>query len=154
MKSFDLAGDRTLILTVSELNQQARDCLENNFGRIEVEGEISDLLKHRSGHWYFTLKDEQSQLRCAMFKFQNKMVQFQPEDGQQVQLKGKLSLYAPRGNYQFIVERMQPAGSGQLQQAFDALKTQLAQQGWFDADNKQALPSPVSYTHLTLPTKA
>ena len=141
MKSLDLAGDQTPILTVSELNQQARDCLENNFGRIEVEGEISDLLQHRSGHWYFTLKDEQSQLRCAMFKFQNKTVRFQPEDGQQVQLKGKLSLYAPRGNYQFIVERMQPAGSGQLQQAFDALKIRLAQQGWFDTDNKQALPS-------------
>ena len=141
MKSFDLAGNQTPILTVSELNQQARDCLENNFARIEVEGEISDLLQHRSGHWYFTLKDEQSQLRCAMFKFQNKTVRFQPEDGQQVQLKGKLSLYAPRGNYQFIVERMQPAGSGQLQQAFDALKIRLAQQGWFDTDNKQALPS-------------
>ena len=141
MKSFDLAGDQTPILTVSELNQQARDCLENNFARIEVQGEISDLLKHRSGHWYFTLKDEQSQLRCAMFKFQNKTVRFQPEDGQQVQLKGKLSLYAPRGNYQFIIERMQPAGSGQLQKAFDALKIRLAQQGWFDTDNKQALPS-------------
>ncbi|MAV75464.1 MAG: exodeoxyribonuclease VII large subunit [Cellvibrionales bacterium] len=141
MKSFDLTGNPTPILTVSELNQQARDCLENNFARIEVEGEISDLLQHRSGHWYFTLKDKQSQLRCAMFKFQNKTVRFQPEDGQQVQLKGKLSLYAPRGNYQFIVERMQPAGSGQLQQAFDALKIRLAQQGWFDTDNKQALPT-------------
>ncbi|MEE3240942.1 MAG: exodeoxyribonuclease VII large subunit [Pseudomonadota bacterium] len=140
MKS-DLTGDQTPILTVTELNQQARDCLENNFGRIEVEGEISDLLQHRSGHWYFTLKDEQSQLRCAMFKFQNRTVRFQPEDGQQVQLKGKLSLYAPRGNYQFIVERMQAAGSGQLQKAFDALKIRLAQQGWFDTDNKQALPS-------------
>ncbi len=141
MKSFDLTGNPTPILTVSELNQQARDCLENNFARIEVEGEISDLLQHRSGHWYFTLKDKQSQLRCAMSKFQNKTVRFQPEDGQQVQLKGKLSLYAPRGNYQFIVERMQPAGSGQLQQAFDALKIRLAQQGWFDTDNKQALPT-------------
>ncbi|MDG2473106.1 MAG: exodeoxyribonuclease VII large subunit [Pseudomonadales bacterium] len=141
MKSFDLAGDQTPILTVSELNQQARDCLENNFAGIEVEGEISDLLQHRSGHWYFTLKDEQSQLRCAMFKFQNKAVRFQPEDGQQVRLKGKLSLYAPRGSYQFIVERMQPAGSGQLQQAFDALKIRLAKQGWFDTENKQTLPS-------------
>ena len=141
MKSFDLAGDQTPVLTVSELNQQARDCLENNFAGIEVEGEISDLLQHRSGHWYFTLKDEQSQLRCAMFKFQNKAVRFQPEDGQQVRLKGKLSLYAPRGSYQFIVERMQPAGSGQLQQAFDALKVRLAQQGWFDIENKQTLPS-------------
>ena len=141
MKSFDLAGDQTPILTVSELNQQARDCLEINFAGIEVEGEISDLLQHRSGHWYFTLKDEQSQLRCAMFKFQNKAVRFQPEDGQQVRLKGKLSLYAPRGSYQFIVERMQPAGSGQLQQAFDALKIRLAQQGWFDIENKQTLPS-------------
>lgn len=140
MKLFDLAGDKASILTVSELNQQARDCLENNFGRIDVEGEISDLLQHRSGHWYFTLKDEQSQLRCAMFKFQNKSVRFQPEDGQQVRLKGKLSLYAPRGSYQFIVERMQPAGSGQLQQAFDALKIRLEAQGRFAIESKQTLP--------------
>lgn len=141
MKSFDLADDKTSILTVTQLNQRARDCLENNFAGIDVEGEISDLVQHRSGHWYFTLKDEKSQLRSAMFKFQNKSVRFQPEDGQQVRVKGKLSLYAPRGSYQFIVERMHPAGSGQLQQAFDALKIKLSQQGWFAAENKQTLPS-------------
>ena len=74
MKSFDLAGGKTSILTVTQLNQRARDCLENNFAGIDVEGEISDLVQHRSGHWYFTLKDEKSQLRSAMFKYQNKSI--------------------------------------------------------------------------------
>lgn len=128
------------IWSVSELNNQARNCLENNFSGIQVEGEISDLIQHRSGHWYFTLKDEDGQLRSAMFKFQNRSVRFNPENGQQVLLTGKLSLYAPRGSYQFIAERMAPAGLGQLQKQFEDLKIALQQRGLFDHAKKQPLP--------------
>lgn len=143
------------VWTVTALNQQARGCLENHFSAIQVEGEISDLIQHRSGHWYFTLKDEESQLRAAMFKFQNRNVRFNPENGQQVLLTGKLSLYAPRGSFQFIADQMAPAGLGQLQQAFEALKQQLQSQGYFDQLRKQPLPTmPTQIAVITSPQGA
>ena len=143
------------IWSVSELNQQARSCLERQFSGIQVEGEISGLIKHRSGHWYFTLKDDEGELRAAMFSFKNKAVSFNPENGQQVVLTGKLSLYAPRGSYQFIAERMTPAGVGQLQREFEILKRDLEKQGLFESAHKQALPDfPRQVVIITSPQGA
>ena len=143
------------ILSVSELNQRARSCLESQFSGVQVEGEISGLLKHRSGHWYFTLKDDEGELRAAMFSFKNKAVRFNPEDGQQVVLTGKLSLYAPRGSYQFIAERMAPAGAGQLQREFEVLKRELEKQGLFDSAHKKPLPElPKQVAIITSPQGA
>lgn len=143
------------VCTVTELNRLAKNSLESEFGRVQVEGEISDLLQHRSGHWYFTLKDESAQLRSAMFKFSNQRVKFKPENGQQVVLSGKLSIYEARGSYQFIAEQMQPAGLGQLQRAFEKLKQELAEQGLFSNENKQALPQwPNQIAIITSPQGA
>jgi len=133
-------ADGPTVWRVSELNQLARNTLERHFSSIHVSGEITDLLQHRSGHWYFTLKDDSAQLRVAMFRSQNRSVRTSPENGQEVTLKGKLSLYAPRGSFQFIADRMTAAGQGKLQQAFDALKQQLGEQGLFASKHKQALP--------------
>jgi exodeoxyribonuclease VII large subunit len=129
--------------------------LEGAFSGVQVEGEISDLIQHRSGHWYFTLKDDEGQLRAAMFSFKNKSVRFKPENGQQVVLTGKLSLYAPRGSYQFITERMAPAGVGELQQAFEALKRDLEKQGLFEPEHKKPLPNfPRQVAIITSPQGA
>ena len=153
--NFDQNTTKNTIWSVSDLNQQARNCLESAFSGVQVEGEISDLIQHRSGHWYFTLKDDEGQLRAAMFSFKNKAVRFTPENGQHVILTGKLSLYAPRGSYQFITERMAPAGAGQLQQAFEALKRELAEQGLFDPEHKKPLPSfPKQVAIITSPQGA
>ena len=132
------------VWTVSQLNREARDVLERDFSAIDVEGEISDLIQHRSGHWYFTLKDDDAQLRAAMFRFQNRKVRFTPENGQQVIVSGRVSLYEARGSYQLIAERIQPAGLGKLQRQFEALKQRLQNQGWFDSARKRPLPSAVS----------
>jgi len=143
------------LFSVTELNRSARAALESAFTRVQVEGEICELLQHRSGHWYFTLKDEQAQLRAAMFKFSNRQVTFQPENGQQVILTGKLSIYEARGSYQFIAERMSPAGLGKLQMAFDELKAQLAKQGLFASEHKQPLPDwPQQIAVITSPQGA
>ncbi len=153
--SFDQNTTKNTIWSVSDLNQQARNCLESAFSGVQVEGEISDLIQHRSGHWYFTLKDDEGQLRAAMFSFKNKSVRFKPENGQQVVLTGKLSLYAPRGSYQFITERMAPAGIGELQQAFEALKRDLGKQGLFDPEHKKPLPNfPRQVAIITSPQGA
>lgn len=126
--------------TVSELNQRARQVLEANFDEISVEGEISDLIQHRSGHWYFTLKDESAQLRAAMFRYSNQRVRFNPQNGDHVVIRGKLSIYEARGSYQFIANSMTPAGAGALQHAFEQLKAKLTAEGLFAADRKRALP--------------
>lgn len=156
---FDRAGGddnaTDTVWSVSALNQHARSTLERHYSAISVEGEISDLIQHRSGHWYFTLKDDESQLRAAMFKFQNRNVRFNPENGQQVLLTGKLSLYAPRGSYQFIADRMAPAGLGQLQKAFEELKQKLQKKGFFDSSRKQSLPAmPKQVAVITSPQGA
>jgi exodeoxyribonuclease VII large subunit len=143
------------LFSVTELNRSARAALETAFKRVQVEGEISELLQHRSGHWYFTLKDESAQLRAAMFKFSNRQVTFNPENGQQVILTGKLSIYEARGSYQFIAEQMSPAGLGKLQIAFDALKEKLATEGLFASEHKQPLPNwPQQIAVVTSPQGA
>ena len=134
----DTNSDR--IWQVSELNHAARAMLERQFGLITVCGEISGLTKARSGHWYFTLKDIEGQVRCAMFRNRNLYCQFQPQEGDLVHLQAKVSIYPGRGDYQLIGERMTPAGAGQLQAAFLQLKTKLEQEGLFTPERKRSIP--------------
>ena len=108
------------ILSVSGLNSMARSLLESNFPAVIVEGEISNLAVPSSGHWYLTLKDKSSQIRCAMFVNRNRMVRFKPENGKQIIVRGRLSIYEGRGDYQLILDGMEEAGDGALQRAFDA----------------------------------
>ena len=128
------------ILSVSDLNRQARITIEQRFAQVWVMGEMSNFARPRSGHWYFSLKDENAQVRCAMFANRNRAVRLQPGDGQLVLVRGRVSLYEGRGDFQIIVDHMEAAGEGALRQAFDQLKVKLASEGLFDADRKQPLP--------------
>jgi len=130
------------VLSVSQLNRLARQLLEDCFPQVLVEGEISNLSRPSSGHWYFTLKDKQAQVRCAMFRNRNFRLRFQPADGTRVLVKGAISLYENRGDYQLIAEDMQPAGAGLLAVQFEQLKQQLQAEGLFDAGRKKPLPMP------------
>ncbi len=143
------------VLTVSLLNEQVRDLLENSFPNLWVEGEISNLAQPSSGHLYFTLKDAGAQIRAAMFRGNNRFLGFTPKNGQQVLVKARLSLYAPRGDYQLIVEQMEEAGLGALRRAFDALRLKLQEEGLFEASRKRALPEHVQHLAvITSPTGA
>ena len=129
------------IISVGELNKSAKYLLENNFSNVSVIGEISNLAKPSSGHIYFTLKDAEGAIRCAMFKSQNIKLNFSPKDGDQCVLKGQVSIYAPRGDYQLIVKTIEPAGAGNLMQKFEVLKNKLEQEGLFNLDKKKEIPS-------------
>jgi exodeoxyribonuclease VII large subunit len=133
-------GPDVPVLTPSELNQAARIHLEAGFSRLWVSGEISNLAKPTSGHLYFSLKDGKAQLRCALFKRQAVGLSFDPANGDQVLVRGRLSLYEPRGDYQLISDGLLPAGAGALQAAFEALKTRLSAAGLFDEASKKPLP--------------
>ena len=130
------------IFTVSRLNQTVRLLLEREVGQVWISGEISNFTQPASGHWYFTLKDDTAQVRCAMFRNSNRRVTFRPQHGQQILVRASITLYEPRGEYQIIVESMQPAGEGLLQQKYEQLKAKLAAEGLFDQQSKQPLPSP------------
>ncbi|TKB51562.1 exodeoxyribonuclease VII large subunit [Ferrimonas sediminicola] len=132
------------VLTVSALNRQLKAVLEQQWGRVWLTGEISNLATPSSGHWYFTLKDERSQLRCAMFRGRNSRVTFRPRDGMQVLVRAQVTLYEPRGDMQLLVDSMQPAGDGLLQQQFEELKLRLAAEGLFASAAKQPLPDPIT----------
>lgn len=133
-------GSRQDCLTVSELNRRAKQLLETHLPLIWVEGEISNMARPSSGHWYFTLKDERAQVRCAMFRGRNQQVRFEPQQGQQVLLRARVSLYENRGDYQLIAEHMEEAGFGALQRAFEALKQRLAAEGLFNQSHKRPIP--------------
>ncbi|USE39021.1 exodeoxyribonuclease VII large subunit [Endozoicomonas sp. SCSIO W0465] len=142
-------------LSVTELNGKARRLLEMNFNNVRVEGELSGLARPSSGHWYFTLKDKQSQIRCAMFRNRNQSLKFVPTEGMLLMVRGRVSLYEGRGDYQLIVEHMDNAGTGDLRKAFEVLKTKLAAEGLFDIARKQPLPShPKHIGVITSPTGA
>ena len=128
------------ILTVSRLNQEARELLETGLGRLWVEGEISTLARLASGHLYFTLKDARAQVSCALFRNRALRLRFSPENGAQVLIRGQVSLYEARGNYQLIVDQMEEAGDGALRRAFEELKSRLFNEGLFDEAGKQPLP--------------
>jgi exodeoxyribonuclease VII large subunit len=135
-----LASERT-VYSVSALTRASRVLLEDHFGVLWVEGEVSNFRRPSSGHWYFTLKDASAQLRCAMFAGRNRVHRQEPKDGDRVLVRGRLSLYEPRGDFQFIAEHLEPAGAGALRAAFDALKERLAAEGLFAAERKRPLPT-------------
>ena len=142
-------------VSVSELNRKAKSLLENQLGEVCVEAEIGDLSKPSSGHWYFTLKDARAQLRCAMFRRANVRVRFQPKLGDSVVVRGLLSIYEARGDYQLIVDDMQASGDGALQRELEALKQRLQAEGLFASDRK--LPVPIHCERIgviTSPTGA
>ena len=143
------------IFTVSRLNREVRASLESGFPLLWIEGEISNLARPRSGHFYFSLKDELAQVRCAMFRNRNMHLKFTPEDGMQVLTRARISLYEARGEFQLIIEHMEEAGDGALRRAFDALKQRLDSEGLFDSSNKKPLPDQLRTVGvITSPTGA
>jgi exodeoxyribonuclease VII large subunit len=143
------------IWSVSRLNGEIRAVLEGSFPLLWVEGEISNLATPRSGHSYFSLKDSHAQVRCALFRNKRQLLRFQPKDGDQVLIRARISLYEARGDFQLIVEHMEPAGEGALQRAFEELKAKLDNEGLFDARNKKELPAfPRCIGIVTSPTGA
>jgi len=143
------------IFTVSRLNREVRFLLEGSFPPIWIEGEISNFVVPYSGHWYFSLKDNMAQVKCAMFKPQNRKLSFTPKDGMQVLIKAKVSLYEGRGDYQIIAEVLEEAGVGKLQREFEELKKRLAEKGLFDEAYKKPLPEiPQSIGIITSSTGA
>ena len=127
-------------LSVGELTRQIKEILEGSFFQLWVEGEISNFIHHSSGHMYFTLKDNEAEIRCVMFKGNNQYLHFKPENGMKILLNGRISVYAPRGQYQLVATRLEPAGLGTLFLAFEALKKELSAAGLFSDEFKKQLP--------------
>ena len=153
MEQIPMALDE--VYSVSDLNSEVKWLLDTKFGSVWVEGEISNLMRARTGHMYFSLKDNRSQLRCAMFRNDNRRVQFSPADGQKVLVRGRLGIYEQRGDYQLIVDKMTEIGVGALQQQFEATKKRLHAEGLFDEVHKQPLPVfPKRIGLVTSPTGA
>ena len=143
------------VYTVSRLNKEVRMLLERGLGVLWVEGELSNFSQPSSGHWYFSLKDRDSQVRCAMFRAKNTALGFTPGAGQQVIARGRVSLYEPRGEYQLIVDHLEEAGLGALQREFERLKAKLAGEGLFAGERKRSLPRfPRRIAVVTSPTGA
>ncbi len=154
MNTIDISQSEE-IYTVSRLNREVRFLLEGSFATLWVEGEISNFVAPNSGHWYFSLKDANAQIRCAMFRPQNRRIAFTPEDGMHVIIKARVSLYEGRGDFQLLVESVEEAGVGKLQQEFEALKKRLSAAGLFDPAHKKALPAfPTCVGVVTSPTGA
>ena len=146
----DIVVQNDEIISVGELNKSVKYLLEQNFNRVSVIGEISNLSKPSSGHIYFTLKDEDGSIRCAMFKNQKIKLNFSPENGDKCILKGQVSIYAPRGDYQLIVKTIEPVGSGNLMHKFELLKNKLEQEGLFSTSKKKDIPT--SPKHICIVT--
>jgi len=128
------------VYSVSRLNREVRVLLERGLGVLWVEGELSNFSQPPSGHWYFSLKDRDAQLRCAMYRLKNSLVGFTPRPGMQLLVRGRISLYEPKGEFQLIVEHLEEAGVGALRREFERLKTRLAAEGLFAQERKRALP--------------
>ncbi len=128
------------ILSVSEITNEIKFTLENSFSDVTVIGEISNFTAHYSGHWYFTLKDSNSQISCTMWRSFNSKVFFKPQDGMKIIVRGNINVYPPRGSYQINAKVIQPAGEGELQAAFERLKRKLNAEGLFDESLKKPLP--------------
>jgi exodeoxyribonuclease VII large subunit len=143
------------VYSVTRLTREVRALLDRSLGVIWVEGELSNLSQPASGHWYFSLKDRDAQLRCAMFRMKNVLVGFTPRAGSQVLVRGRISVYEARGEYQLIVEHLEEAGVGALKREFERLKTRLAAEGLFALERKRALPRfPRRIGVITSPTGA
>jgi len=133
------------IFSVSQLNRSVRHLIETQLPLLWVEGEISNFARPASGHWYLTLKDDQAQVRCAMFRNSNQRVGFKPANGTQVLVRCRAGLYEGRGEYQLVIEHMEEAGFGALQRQFEQLKQQLSDEGLFDNQHKKPMPDSVSH---------
>ncbi len=143
------------IYTIGRVNSELRQVLEGSFPSIWVQGEISNLSTPRSGHLYFSLKDSQAQIRCALFRNRRNLLRFVPRDGEQVLARARVTLYEPRGDCQLVIEHMEPAGIGSLRAAFEALKTRLEAEGLFDTARKRPLPAcPQRIGVITSPSGA
>ena len=141
------------IISVGELTNKIKAQLEDNIGFVKVKGEISNFKQHSSGHRYFSLKDENAQISCTMWR--SRTLNFLPEDGMKVIISGRITVYPPRGNYQIDVSSMQPVGQGDLFLAFEALKKKLEEKGYFDPDYKKPIPAlPMKIGVATSPTGA
>jgi len=143
------------VYSVSRLNHEVRMLLERGFGTIWLEAEISNLARPSSGHWYFSLKDAQAQVRCCMFRQRNMLCTFGVKDGQKVLVRARLGLYEPRGEYQLVIDHMEDAGLGALQRRFEQLSAKLSAEGLFAAERKRAIPKlPKRIGVITSPTGA
>lgn len=147
--------DERTVLTVSQLNAKVGQMLSRTFPALWVEGEMSNFVRASSGHWYFSLKDANAQIRCALFKSRTAALQLTPRNGLKVLVRGTVALYEPRGDYQLVADYMEEAGLGALQRAFEALKQRLAQEGLFATEHKRPLPAfPRAIGVITSPTGA
>jgi exodeoxyribonuclease VII large subunit len=143
------------VYSVSRLNKEVRLMLESGLPVLWLEGELSNFAAPASGHWYFSLKDANAQVRCAMWRQRNQQLRFRPKDGMHVLVRARVGLYEPRGEYQLLVEHMEEGGEGALKREFEKLKAKLAAEGLFDADRKRALPAvPRRIGVVTSPTGA
>src|SRR5271165_2549597 len=143
------------IYSVSRLNREVRVLLERGFGSLWLEAEISNFARPASGHWYFSLKDATSQVRCAMFRQRNMLAAFTPRDGQKVLVRARIGLYEPRGEFQLLVDHMEDAGLGALKRQFEELTAKLAAEGLFATERKRRVPAlPKRIGVLTSPTGA
>lgn len=143
------------IYTVSRLNSEVRLTLELQFQQLWLVGEVSNFVAAASGHWYFSLKDQAAQVKVAMFKQANRHALVRPQNGQQVMIRARISVYEPRGEYQLLADFIEPAGDGLLKQQFEQLKSKLTAEGLFAAERKKALPAqPKSVGVITSPTGA
>ena len=143
------------IISVSEINKRAKSILEEKFPFIWIQGEVSNFFSAASGHWYFSLKDESSEIRCAMFTNKNHHITFEPKDGDHLVVNGTLSIFEGRGQYQIIVEHIELAGEGALLKAFEELKKKLQLEGLFDDSIKRQLPAyPKNIAVVTSPDGA
>lgn len=148
-------NDNNRIFSVRELNAAAKRLLENGLPLMWVAGEISNFVRAASGHWYFSLKDEQAQVRCVMFRHKSQYLDWQPNNGMQVEVLALATLYEPRGDFQLTLEQMRPAGLGALYEAFERLKRKLEAEGLFDAARKRSLsPCPQRVGIVTSPQAA
>jgi exodeoxyribonuclease VII large subunit len=143
------------VMSVSDLNKNIREILEGRFPLLWLKGEISNFKAHTSGHFYFSLKDAKAQINAVMFRGFNQSIKFRPEDGMEVLVRGKVTVYEPRGNYQIFCEMMEPVGAGALQKAFEQLKAKLQKEGLFAPERKRPLPAhPRHIAIVTSPTGA
>ncbi len=143
------------ILSITQINRLIKNQLEGEFSTVWLQGEVSNFKAHTSGHFYFSLKDSNAQISAVMFRGQNSKLKFKPAVGMEVIIRGRITVYEPRGNYQILCESMEPVGAGALQQAFEQLKTKLRAEGLFSSEHKKKLPVlPKHIALVTAPTGA
>lgn len=155
LKEITTVNEEPHVLTIEELNLSIKQLLEGQLSMIWVRGEISNFKAHTSGHFYFSLKDSKSQISAVMFRGHNSRLRFKPTDGMEVIVRGRISVYEPRGSYQILCEMMEPVGAGALQKAFEQLKAKLKAEGLFEAARKKPIPHmPRHVAVVTSPTGA